>query len=573
MSEKAVKVKLTKEQKREKRTSAQEKKFERSKRSLLNRYFHHVDHGSTTGREIMAGLLLCILCVCAIFMNMQLITSMMVSGPAAAANSTELAANGEIIASQYFWSMIIAFIGSLAIGLVARLPLTQIPSLGLSTLLISALGIGMNLTYANLLAVCFISSIVYAVIAAVPAVRSAVLKAIPAPVRKAAPVALGMIVVFIAMQLTGIVSMGTTNIAAYGAGTEINAKKMSGLQSSVMAFRLFDFSTYNSVGYKGDSYYPLIQISMVSAAIALATFVLLRKTKRPVMHALMIGTLTYFVWMLLTVVFYKTKNGAWKYSLDVLWGRLWMVGSEDAQHLHLANIFRSLNLGSVFTEGFDFSAYTQAGGSVITLFASGILTFLFANLTVTGAVAHDADDKETGLAMICNAGINVLAPLVGVTAVAVTPLNEAGRRDGAKSGLASVIASLGFLASAFVWLVPFFFSTTSSYNIQFNMYGHYGTSMQMFSESGFIVVDAVMALVGLCMAASALKDGIGEGKDAAAFVATIAGTLLLSSLPLGVAAGMTVYALANALDRERSLTIGQLCGGVVSLGYIVLTLI
>lgn len=66
--------KALKAQKAEKRQAKREKSF-------LNKYFHHVDQGSTTGREIMAGLLICILCVCAIFMNMQLITSMMVSGP------------------------------------------------------------------------------------------------------------------------------------------------------------------------------------------------------------------------------------------------------------------------------------------------------------------------------------------------------------------------------------------------------------------------------------------------------------------------------------------------------------
>ena len=168
--------KALKAQKAEKRQAKREKSF-------LNKYFHHVDQGSTTGREIMAGLLICILCVCAIFMNMQLITSMMVSGPAASATTADIAANGEIIARQYFLSMLIAFAGSLVIGLVARLPLAQIPSLGLSTLMISALGIGTNLSYQNLLAICFVSSVVYAVIAAVPAVRKAVLNAIPASVR------------------------------------------------------------------------------------------------------------------------------------------------------------------------------------------------------------------------------------------------------------------------------------------------------------------------------------------------------------------------------------------------------
>ena len=37
----------------------------------LNKFFHHIDRGSTTGREIAAGILLCFLGVCGMFMNMQ----------------------------------------------------------------------------------------------------------------------------------------------------------------------------------------------------------------------------------------------------------------------------------------------------------------------------------------------------------------------------------------------------------------------------------------------------------------------------------------------------------------------
>ena len=268
---------------------------EKRERSWLNRCFHHVDRGSTTAREIMGGLLSCILCVCAVFMNMQLICSLLLSSPAGGASMEQIAQNGEIIARQYFLSMLLAFAGSLAMGLIAGLPLVQIPSLGLSSLMISALS--------------------------------------------------------------------------------------------------------------------------------------------------------------------------------------------------------------------------------------------------------------------------------------VTPLNAAARRDGARSGLSAVVASLGFLASAFVWVVPFLFSTTSSYEIQFNLYGHYGTSMQLFAESGFIVADGVMAIAGLCLIAGALKDGLGDTKAAAPFLATVAGAFFLNSLALGAAIGIVAHALTNLLDRQRSLTLGNLCAAAVSAGSIVLALL
>ena len=561
---------MRREARKELKAQKAEKRQARRQRSFLNKYFHHVDRGSTTSREIMGGLLACILCVCAIFMNIQLITSMMVSGPASSASIADIANNGEIIARQYFLSMILAFIGSLAIGLIARLPLTQIPSLGLSTLMISTLGIGTNLSYQNLLAVCFVSSLIYAAVAAVPIIRKAVLNAVPKSVRKAAPAALGVLVVFTAMQLTGLVYTGDSAITNYGVGTSLI--RMDGFNASVQSFRLFDFATYNSLKYKADSFFPLIQACLWGVLAAFGAFLLLRKTKRPVFHSLMIGTVVYFLLMLFQVIM-EQKRGKLNFNLDPLWGRLWMVGSEDAQHLHLSTIFRSLNLGEVFTKGFDFTAYTEAGGNVALLFGTGIVTFLFANIATTDAMTNDEDENQAALTMMCNAGANILAPAVGVSALSVTPLNAAAKRDGAKSGLSTVVASLGFLISAFVWLVPFLFSTTSSYDIQFNLYGHYGTSMQLFTESSFIVADGVMALVGLCMVAAMLKDGLGESREAAPFLVTVAAALFLNNLALGFAAGIAAHALTSIFDRQRSLTIGNICAAVVSIGCIVLTVL
>ena len=126
---------------------------------ILNKYFHHIDRGGSMKSEITAGCLMCILSVCGMFMNMQLITTMTVSGPYAGATVEQIAANGEIIAGTYFISMLIAFLGSLAIGLIARLPLVQVSGLGLSTVMISLVGTKSGLTYYNLLAVCFVSAI------------------------------------------------------------------------------------------------------------------------------------------------------------------------------------------------------------------------------------------------------------------------------------------------------------------------------------------------------------------------------------------------------------------------------
>lgn len=544
----------------------------RAKRpSVLNKFFHHIDRGSTTGREIGAGLLMCILGVCGMFINMQLIGQYHVPGSAIASSVEQLAANGEFYAEFYFLSMMLAFVGSLLMGLVARLPLVQTTSLGLSTVMISTLGIGTGLSYQNLLAVCFMSSAVYMVIMAVPVVRKAVLGAIPLSVRRAAPIALGVLLVMTAMQLTGLVSFGDSNVIIYGTGNSIN--RMDGIAQTVQTPALFDFTRYQELGYKADSYFPVIQWSLFGAIASFATFLLLRKTKHPTLYALLIGTLVFFFGLLTQVVFYFSKSGQLRYELDVLWGRLWMVGSEDAQHLHLGYILQNLSIGSIFKEGFDFTAYTEAGGSVVILFASGLLTFLCVAVASSEAMMQDADvtDEACGRAYLCNVALNVVAPVLGMPPVAIAPASAAGRRDGARSGLASVVAALGFLVSAVVWVVPFFFCTTTSYDIAFNMYGHYGKVLQLLTDSSFIVADAVMALVGLMLVHGALRHDWRNTRHAAPMLTMVAVTFFLNSLACGMAAGMLAHLLTNIFDRERELTISNIIAGIIGAAQLVLT--
>ncbi len=551
-------------------------KAERAAQRPLNRFFHHIDRGSTTGREIGSGLLMCVLAVCCIFMNMQFVSKLLVS-TGSVEETIETAANCEVIARYYFLSMIVAFIGTLAMGLIARLPICQIPSLGLSTVLISSLGIGAGLSYQNLLAVCLVSSLVYTVLMAVPAVRKAIFKAIPAGVRRAAPAAVGLLLVIVMLQMTGIVQIGATELSIEGVNTSaINMKKWTGvLNDNVSLFSLFDFQTYNSLGYKGDSYYPWIQCAMIGAIAAFAGYLLTKKSKHPVWYSLLIGTAVYFLSYLGLVVFYVGRNGAIQYDLGSLWGRLWMVGSEDAQHLHLGQIFQNLALGQVLTEGFDFTAFTEAGGNVALMFATGIVTFLLTGMTQADAVltVNEADEKETGRALLCNAGANIVSSLAGVTPMAISISSVGARRDGARSGLSSVVASLGMLVSAFIWIVPFFFATTTSYDLEFNLYGHYGVVLQMLTDCSFIVADAVMAILGLHMVMTSVQGGFDRADDRIVFAATVLAALATSSIAIGAAIGIIAHLLCSLFDRNRKLTIGNIIAAVLAIGAVVVLVI
>lgn len=519
--------------------------------ALLNKYFHHIDRGGTLGGEIRAGLLVFLLSVCGIFMNLQLIAKLSISGDYSAANTAQIAANGEIYANTYFISLLIAFLGSLLIGLIARLPLVQVSGLGLSTVMISLIGTGNGLTYANLLVICFFSSIVYAVLVGIPGLKERVLRAIPAPVYRALPAAAGVLLAYTAIQLTGIVSVGSSDISVNGAGSVLadvsDTVQLPGLVSS------------GGFSYASDHFHPMLLVSFLSVLLTFFVYLLYKRLKKgPYLRTLLTGTIFFLIASVGAVAInWKTM----KFSLDSLWGRIWMIGGEDAMQYHLSKVVSNLSIGKIFKEGMDFSAYTDNGGSVVLLFTVGILTFLLMSLCQTKAVllaaskssgAFDAESgKEARLAYLCHAGANIAAPLIGACPVGVGYESYAGTEDGAKSGISSVVASLGFFLSLFVMIVPTIFGTVFSYDITFNMYGHYGTVMQLFSQCSFGVVNAVMVIVGLSMIKTSLDMSTKDYADFIPFIVTAAGSFFLSGIAYGAALGTIAYTVIKLTQISR----------------------
>lgn len=512
------------------------------RRPPLDAYFHYTRRGGTLGGEIAAGLFTGILSVCGIFLNMQLVAKLQISGGYAASNAAQAAANGEIYARLYFFSMLLAFVGSLAVGLVARLPLVQVSGLGLSTVVVSLAGTADGLTYSNLLVLCFFSSMAYAALVSIPGVRRVVVSVVPAPVRRALPAAAGLLMAWMAAQLTGLISVNASAVSAYGAGTVF-----ADMNSRVAMPTLIDFGNFT---YAADRYHPLMLVSTLSVIFTFVVWLVLkRRSRHPGLYALLLGTGLFLVLDLCAVCINWKNFGM---SLDSMWGRLWMVGSEDALHHHFPQILSAFSIGKIFSEGLDFSAYAANGGNVPLLFSAGLLTVLLSQLLDAQAVLDAVEERcgsaegerhRADLALMCNAGAGIIASLVGVVPLSLGKESCAGAEDGGRSGLTSIAACAVLFVSMFVWVVPFFFSTAMSYDVAFTMYGHYGETLQAITECSFAVADAVMVIVGLSMAARSMEINWRDATQAVPFCACVVGTLFLSSLVCGAVVGTAAYLL------------------------------
>lgn len=522
-------------------------KKKRKAATPLDGLFHYVERGGTFKGELAAGVGMGLLAVCGMFMNMQLVAQLLVT-PYAESSMSQIAVNGEIYAMTWLASMLAAFVGTLVMGLVARLPLVQVTSLSLSCVLVSTVSINSGLTYYNMLAVCFVANVVYLVIAALPAVRRFVASALPAPVRAALPAAAGLLMAWIAAQLTGLFSVSSSLVPNYGTATNLG----SGFAATSSMTRISDFT------YVTDAYHPQMLLAAIAVVITFVVFaVARRRSLHPCTKALVWGMVFFLVSTILACgINWKNFN----FALSFLWGRLWMIGSEDAMQAHFSAALGNLALGKVLTEGFDFSGFTGNGGNVATLFATGALSYVFLFLydadSTLVAVAREKGEDAPGqdasaMPLMLNAGANVVAGLLGAAPLALGKESVAGAKDGARSGLSAVVAAVVFGVSAVFWIVPTLFATITSYGILFNLYGHYGYTMQLLAQTSFSVADAVMVVVGLSMVVRSLTIDVSDPGESVPFMATVTATLLLTNLAAGVAAGTVAYVLVRLQAPRR----------------------
>ncbi len=452
---------------------------------------------------------MCFVSVCALFMNLQIVTK---------------AFSGNIpYCGLYLAATLTAFAGTLLLGLLCNLPLVQTASLSLSTVLISTLGAGTGLTYENLLAVSFISAVIYLALMLIPQAKKFVYSLLPGSVRKALPVTMGLYVAYIALANMGL---------------------LDGLA-------LADLS---NAAQGGASVAPYLRLCAMAGVITIAAVLLLKKRR------VSVPMLNGLVWGLLVFFLIAAVGGDLLFGNVFAQNRIWVGINPDklGEMYTIARGFRELELGAVVTKGFDFSAYIAAGGNVAMLFIQGVLTFLFVGMyeseaSVLGANADnqllddDGYESASGRILLANAITNAAAPILGAAPVSVGKQSAVATEDGGRTGLTSVVCAIGYLIAAFTWLP---FALLSAYNASVPEYGHAGYVFPNVIQAGFQAVDGVMLLAGLGMLRGARKLEGMDWDEMVSFGATVAVGVFSQNIAYGVAAGVLVFALAKLFSFQ-----------------------
>ena len=484
----------------------------------LDNRFHFTERGSTLKTEIGAGCIAFFIAVCALVMNAQIIHG----------------AYGNV-AGPYFAATLLCFVGSLLLGLVCNLPLVQTANMALSAAVISMLSTESGITYWNLMAITFVAAVAYLAVVLTPAKRF-FLDAIPAGVRKALPVGLGIYTIGMGLRNAGLVADGMLTDAG-----------------SLMTL---------------DRFYFWI---MVGATVL---YIVLRALKRNNALLKTFGLMVGVMWVF-GVIFYMNQFIGGQTAATVVYHRVNLVVATDgASPYNIGAGFAGLQLGKVFTEGFNFSAYS---GSAFWLFVQGILSFLFLGLytnagnTDAAAIAggYETDPAAEGKVYVIGAALNAVAPILGVPSSSVGIQSAAGTKDGGRTGLTSVVASAGFLIAAFTWLFIMFFATgTNGAGMWIN---ETETKLAVYVNDTFAFADLVMVFVGASLLAGAARIDWKNAKEFVPFIITAACAGFIGNLALAVALGVIAYAVfhfASAERKENAKTVAAL--GVIMLIFTIL---
>lgn len=511
---------------------------------LLNKYFRHIDRGGSLKGEILAGITLFIVSVCILFMNIQFIANSMNEGiklstsPDSPVNTTA----SMNFAYFYIGALLVSFLGTILVGLVVGYPLVQVTMMGFGSGMLSMFSIENGLTYYNLLFINLIAAAIYFILTQIPFMKKIILLNIPEPVKKVLPLVIGVIFAFNGLKFSGLVSLSIEKIK----GIEI--------LSAIRIKGIIDLSTI-SVSEK---------YAIFGAFLSIIIYILFKvmKWKNPLFWSLIIGTLLY-VTLDLCLVGADVSNADSYINL----GRVWMAVSSQASnrtpfgdsfmtYMPLAISSLIKYAGNVITIGSDFSAYN---GNVSLLLLNGIVTFIIISMTdvvgIVSGVTTDlsiSDDEITTIrngsvskAIACNAAINIIAPFLGIGNIAFGGSSLVGAEEDGKSGLTSIVASIGILLSVFILLIPALFATKISPVMSMNQwnYNAYGNGgfITMISNTKFLIINVIMLCIGIGKVIEFINLNFKDKRDYIPSILTLVCAVYFMNLMIGLLVGIISY--------------------------------
>lgn len=465
--------------------------------AFLEKHFKLGENKTTIKTEVVAGLTTFMAMVYILIVNAGMFGELGGLQPGSPTGD-------QMFNAVYVATALSAIIGTVLIGLLAKLPLAQASGMGLNAFFVySVCGVGMSngLSYANALVFVLLDGIIFTVLT-VTGLRNYIFNAIPKSVKVAIPAGIGLFIAFIGLQNAGVVVLDPSTKV-----TLVSMNVLAGAKWSTV-FKVF---------------------ATLVGVIAIAVL-----SKKEIKGAILWGILG-------TSVFYYVVSG-----LGALLGS--QTFKAEFAAITFSNPFTAIgdffkySFFKVFTEGFDFSGYLNGtytvfgangnpivdggvphnvGDLILMLFTTS-LAFCMVDMFDTLGTLHGACkagnllDAEGNVpnqekAMLADAIATCAGAVCGTSTITTFVESSAGTAVGGKTGLTSCVTAACFFVAMFLTpiakLIPTCATSAALIYVGVLMMG----GIKDIEWDNIVEAVPAFATVAMCVLTYSISYGIGIG--------------------------------------------------------------
>lgn len=334
--------------------------------------------------------------------------------------------------AAYIATSVGAIVGTFLMAFLARMPLAQASGMGINAFIVFTLLNGTGLTYANSMVFVLIDGVIFLILT-LTGLRRKIFEAIPAGVRHAIPVGIGLFIAFIGLQQAGVIVNEESTLTTFVSFNLLNNP---------------EFVTY-SAGTVG---------GILPAIVALIGVVIIAVlSKKNVKGAILWGLLGSAV---LYYVFAGIAVGAGSQGAIDMFNNVSM-----SNPLSAFEAWGKDSVGVVFYEGFNFDQYLSTGtnnaGSLAVVLITSALSLCMIDMfdtigTLYGACSKgDLLDKDgtpirMEKMMLSDAIATCTGAIAGTSTVTTFVESSSGVVAGGRTGFTSFITGVCFIVAMFL---------------------------------------------------------------------------------------------------------------------------
>ncbi len=387
----------------------------------MDKFFKITERGSNYRKEIVGGLTTFFAMAYIIFVNPAQVAAEGSNGWLAAAGA-DAAALGKIWNSVFVASVLIAAIGTLLYAFYAKLPYAQACGMGLNSFFCTCFisgayfaGVDLIGGYHSGMVIVFLSGIVFLILS-VTGARQYIAKAMPDCLKKSIPAGIGLFIAFIGFKNAGLI---TANQYTFVQFVDVNGAFSA---EGVSAFEAWK--------------------AIAPAVVAFVGFILIAiLSKRNVKGAVLIGVLAS------AVLYYVATWQIPSFDMSSIgqsfkdFGEVGVSGLFDPEGWKLA--FNGAHIGGIFS-----AIVLVISFCIVDMFDT--VGTLYGAATEAGMLDKNGDPIDMNKAMTCDSVATVGGSVLGTSTCTTFVECASGVAAGARTGFASMITSICFLACLFL---------------------------------------------------------------------------------------------------------------------------